>query len=253
MKTPKNIKSIVLGLFLTLVPGVVSGMAQSLPTDSRTMTDARSAIKTATVEKAEFTSEWKLERERGYTFSNLAKRAIKMVVRDNASGQKRSFEGLAIYQRGSASDAWRWSRFFTYENSIQMIGAVENTAELEQMTLDGMQARPTEWFGDLTGIFWVHPIKIVPGSFQKRSERNMSWKVEFELTRRWDHKFLVERSQVKAVDAYLGQDGKTWTFSVGSDGEKELNRVERSPSELDATPNMEKLGFRALYGAKPTK
>jgi hypothetical protein len=96
----------------------------------------------------------------------------------------------------------------------------------------------------------VHPIKIVPGSFQKRSDKQMAWQVEFKITRRWDNVFLVERHQIKAVDAYLGTDGKTWTYSVGSAGEKELSRQERSPSELDAMPNIQAKGFKALYGSK---
>ncbi|MBL8182084.1 MAG: hypothetical protein JNL64_10815 [Blastocatellia bacterium] len=235
---------------LLVVLAAIGADAQSLPSDAKTMADTKAAMPSSTVETAEFTSGWKLERESGYTFSNLAKRAIKMQVRDKKSGQQKSFEGLAIYQRGSASDAWQWSRFFAYDNSIKMIGAVENTAEIERMTLEGMTIRPSDFFGDLTGVFWVHPIKIVPGSFQKRSDKQMSWQVEFKITRRWDHKFLVERNQIKAVDAYLGMDGKTWTYSVGSAGEKELSRQEKSPAELDAMPNMQSKGFKPLYGSK---
>ncbi|MBP7474093.1 MAG: hypothetical protein KBF83_02760 [Pyrinomonadaceae bacterium] len=251
MKLQKHIGRMVLGVFgLLLLAGTQDVLAQGLPTNSRTMVAVKAAMPSVTVESHEFTSDWKLERESGYTFSNLAKRAIKMQVRDNKSGQQRSFEGLAIYQRGAANDAWRWSRFFTYENSIKMIGATEDTAEIERMTLESMTFRPSEYFGDLTGVYWVHPIKIVPGSFQKRSDKQMAWQVEFKVTRRWDHTFLVERHQTKAVDAYLGQDGKTWTYSVGSAGEKELSRQERSPSALDAMPNMQAKGFKALYGSK---
>lgn len=241
----------VLGVLgLVLLAGLQDVLAQGLPTDSRTMAAVKAAMAAVTVESHEFTSEWKLEREKGYTFSNLAKRAIKMLVRDNKSGQKRSFEGLAIYQRGATNDAWRWSRFFTYENSIKMIGEIENTEELERMTLESMTARPSEYFGDLTGVYWAFPFKIVPGSFQKRSDRQMSWQVEVKLSRRWDHKFLVERQHTKSVDAYLDVDGKTWKYVVGNDDEKELSRQERSPSELDAMPNMQAKGFRALYGSK---
>ena len=80
---------VVLGLLL--LAGLQSAFAQGFPIDSRAMADAKAAINTATVEKATFTSEWKLEQESGFLFNNLAKRAIEMVVKDNKSGEKRQF------------------------------------------------------------------------------------------------------------------------------------------------------------------
>ncbi len=242
----------VLGvLSLFLLAGMQDVKAQGFPTDSRTMIDAKAAIKTATVEKATFTSGWKLEQESGFLFNNLAKRAIEMVVKDNGTGEKRSFEGLAIYKRSTASSPWTFSRFFTYSNSIKMLGGKEDTEKFKQMTLDGMKADPAGWFGDTSGIFWIYPIEVVPGSYRKESDRSMGWEVRFDMELRWDYKFLVTRSQTLKIDAYLGQDGKTWTLDPGNGGQKEVKRQEMKPSDLDAMPNLSKKGFTALYGEKP--
>lgn len=241
----------VLGLLgLVLLAGFQEVLAQGFPTDGRTMTDAKATVKTATVEKATFTSGWKLEQESGFLFNNLAKRAIEMVVTDKTSREKRSFEGLAIYKRSSTSAPWTFSRFFTYTNSIKMLGGKEDTEKFKQLTLDGMQANPAGWFGDISGVFWIFPIEVVPGSYRKESDRVMSWEVKFDMEMRWDHKFLVTRSQTLKIDAYLGQDGKTWTLDPGNGGQKELKRKEMAPSDLDAMPNMQSKGFRALYGSK---
>lgn len=241
----------VLGILgLLLLAGMQGVFAQGFPTDSRTMADAKAAINTATVEKATFSSEWKLEQESGFLFNNLAKRAIEMVVKDNKSGEKRSFEGLAIYKRSTASAPWTFSRFFTYTNSIKMLGTKEDAEKLKQLTLDGMTADPAGWFGDTTGVFWIHPIEVVPGSYRKESDRAMSWEVRFNMDLRWDYKFLVTRSQILKIDAYLGQDGKTWTLDPGNGGQKELKRQEMKPADLDAMPNLSKKGFTSLYGEK---
>lgn len=251
MRIQKHTGRVVLGILgLVILAGIQDVLAQGFPTDSRTMVDAKAAIKTATVEKATFTSGWKLERERGFLYDNLAKRAIEMVVKDNSSGDKRSFEGLAIYQRSSAAAPWVFSRFFTYTNSIKMLGGKEDTAMLKQLALDGMKANPAEWFGDTSGIFWVYPIEVVPGSYRKESDRAMSFEVKFDMELRWDYKYLVHRNQILKIDGYLGQDGKTWTLDPGNGGQKEIKRQEMKPSDLDAMPNMSKKGFTALYGEK---
>ncbi len=251
MKLYKHNGRLALGVLgLVLLAGLQDVFAQGFPTDSRTMTDAKAAINTATVEEAKFTSGWKLEQESGFLFNNLAKRAIEMVVKDNKSGEKRSFEGLAIYKRSAASAPWTFSRFFTYTNSIKMLGAKEDTEKLKQMTLDGMKADPAGWFGDTTGVFWIHPIEVVAGSYRKESDRAMSWEVRFDMELRWDYKFLVTRSQTLKIDAYLRQDGKTWTLDPGNGGQKELKRQEMKPADLDAMPNLSKKGFTALYGEK---
>lgn len=240
-------------LMLILCVAFNMSYAQNFPSDKQTLTDAKAAIKTATVLTAVFSSEWKLEKESGYLFSNLAKKAIQMTVKDNQTGEQRSFEGLAIYARGSAMEAWHFSRFFTYTNSIKVLGAKEDTELLKELTLKSMTEDAGQWFGDVTGVFGVYPIQIVAGSFQKVSEREMKWEVSFEVDLRWDYTYLVRRSYTKAVDAYLGQDGKTWTLDPGSNGEKELTRQEVAPAKLDQLPSISKKGFRALYGEKAAK
>lgn len=225
--------------------------AQSLPTDAQTLTDAKAAIKTATVQKTEFTSDWKQERESGYTFANLAKKAIKMQVKDITTGKERRFEGLAIYQRGAPTDKWKFSRFFTYTNSIEMVGQAADTALLNKLTMDAMNARPSDWFGEVNSVYWVHPYTIEPGSFKQSSDRQMSWIITYNVTQRWDYTYLVKRWYKKEVKAYLLQDSNTWMLNPGNDGEKELNRKEMNPAQLDKMPNVSKKGFFAIYGNPP--
>jgi hypothetical protein len=223
-------------------------LAQNLPTDNQTLADAKNAIKTASVVKAEFTGDWKMEKESGYTFANLAKRPVKMQVKDNSSGKERRFEGLAIYERGAPSDKWLFSRYFTYTNSIEEIGSAVSSEDLLQLTLANMAGdRPFDWFGEVTGVFTVFPVKIVPNSYKKRSEKNQYWEIEFELEQRWDYKYLVKRTYKKSVDIYQNDESEKWHFVIGSLGEKQLERKEMNPDQLDKMPNMQKVGFKKVY------
>jgi len=223
-------------------------LSQNLPTDNQTLADAKKAIKTATVVKAEFTGDWKMEKESGYTFANLAKRPVKMQVKDNTTGKERRFEGLAIYERGAPSDKWMFSRYFTFTNSIEIIGQQADTGLLKSLTLEAMRNNPAEWLGDISGIYWVYPITLVPGSFRQSSEKEMSWQVTVQMDRRWDNIYLVHREKTIGVTAYLKMDGKTWTLDPGNDGEREISRKEMKTSQLDKMPTIGSKGFDKLYG-----
>lgn len=234
------------GLFLILFAMPV--MAQQLPADAVVLQDTKKAIKTATVLKMQFTSDWKLERESGYLFANLAKKAIQAEVKEMATGKVKRFEGLAIYSRGSSSEAWSFSRFFTYTNSIEEVGTAPDEQGLLQLTLANMAGdRPFDWFGDVTGVFVVHPIKIVPNSYKKRSEKNQYWEIEFQLEQRWDYKYLVKRTYRKSVDIYQNDESDRWHFVIGSLGEKQLERKEMNPEQLDKMPSLQKAGFAKVY------
>ena len=238
-------------LFCAIIPFLLIGkfsIAQNLPADNQTLADAKNAIKTASVVKAEFSGDWKMEKESGYTFANLAKRPVKMQVKDNSTGKERRFEGLAIYERGSPSDKWRFSRYFTFTNSIEIIGQQADTSLLKSLTLEAMRQNPAEWLGDISGIYWVYPVTLMPGSFRQSSDKEMSWQVTVLMNRRWDNIYLVQREKTIGVTAYLKMDGKTWTLDPGNDGEREISRKEMKTSQLEKMPTIQSKGFDKLYG-----
>jgi hypothetical protein len=238
----------IFGVFMVFIG--LHATAQKLPTDAVVMQDTKKAIKTAAVQKAEFTSDWKMERESGYTFANLAKRAVQVEVKEHATGKMKRYEGLAIYSRGSSTDAWLFSRFFTYTNTIEEIGAGVKTETLLQYTLKGMGGeRPFDWFGEISGVYGVYNVVVIPGSYKKRTDRNQYWEVEFEVEQRWDYKFLVKRKYKKSVDLYEIQDTNEWHFVVGNLGEKQLERKEMQPEQLDKIPSLQKVGFTKIYRA----
>ncbi len=160
----------------------------------------------------------------------------------------RRFEGLAIYDRGAPSDKWRFSRYFTYTNSIEIIGQQADTGLLKTLTLEAMRNNPAEWLGDISGIYWVYPVTLVPGSFTQSSDKEMSWQVIVQMDRRWDNIYLVQREKTIGVTAYLKMDGKTWTLDPGNDGEREISRKEMKTSQLDKMPTIGSKGFDKLYG-----
>lgn len=226
-------------------------VAQSdLPADKAVLSDAQNAIKTASVIRSSIMGNWMLERETGYAYTNLAKREVYMEVQNHGSTTRRSFQGFAIYQRTSPTRGWIFNRFFTKSNTQKILGASKPLEELEALTLTHMDAALHEYIGDLSGVYWVYPIEIVPGSFKQVSATEMSWQVRIRAQRRWDHRYLVERSYLRTVTAYQKIDGKSWNFDAGNDDEQEISRKEMSPSQLDKMPSAQTRGFKACYGPR---
>jgi hypothetical protein len=147
MKSFKTIIVLVLPFF---------GLAQSFPTDAKVLEDVKKYHgKIATIKVQ---NDWKLEREAGYTFSNMAKRVVSATtVKEN--GVSKKIIGLAIYVRGGAGESWNFSRYFV--TGSEVVGAKTLTTEdLKQQTIELIKKDITKVFYHHKEIPWVYDISF---------------------------------------------------------------------------------------------
>ena len=133
--------------------------AQNFPSDAQVLQDVKNyhgKIATAKVQ-----NEWKLEREAGYTFSNMAKRVVAATtVKEN--GASKNIIGLAIYTRGGAGEGWTFSRYFV--TSSETVGLAEpDEAQLKNQLLDLLRKDPMKVSFNYKDIAWVYDVRFPEG------------------------------------------------------------------------------------------
>jgi hypothetical protein len=128
--------------------------AQSFPSDAKVLLDVKKYH--GKIATAEVQNEWKLERESGYNFSNMAKRVVAATtIKENNVSKK--IIGLAIYVRGASTDAWQFSRYFV--TGSEVVGAKALTSDdLRQQSLDLLIKDPIQVIVDFKNIAWVYDI-----------------------------------------------------------------------------------------------
>jgi len=133
--------------------------AQNFPGETSVLADVKKyhgKIATATIK-----GEWKLEREDGYNFSNMAKRVV-CATTVKEGGASKNLTGLAIYTRGSAGDKWVFSRYFV--TSSETTGLAMLTEEqLQSQLLDLFRQRATGIFPQASEVAWVYALSIPNG------------------------------------------------------------------------------------------
>jgi hypothetical protein len=141
--------------------------AQSFPSDATVLTDVKKyhgKIATAQVKDA-----WKLEREAGYNFSNMAKRVVSATTVKEGSASK-NIVGLAIYTRGSATDKWMFSRYFV--TSSETTGLAMLTEEqIRNQLLDLLRSNTTRVLPEANEIAWVYDVTI-PNGLEHTTDRS---------------------------------------------------------------------------------
>lgn len=141
-------------IIFILLPFIVH--AQSFPSDTKVLEDVKNyhgKIATAKVQ-----NDWKLEKESGYTFSNMAKRVVAATT-VKEKGVSKNIIGLAIYVRGGAGEKWNFSRYFVISSEVN--GAKKLTVDdLKQQTIDLIKKDIDKVFYNHKDVCWVYDISF---------------------------------------------------------------------------------------------
>mgnify|MGYP001260403633 FL=1 len=174
MKFFKTIIVLILPLF---------GIAQSFPSDAKVLEDVKKyhgKIATAKVQ-----NEWKLEKEAGYTFSNMAKRVVAATtVKEN--GVYKNLIGLAIYVRGGAGEKWNFSRYFVTSSETLGLAALTEQ-QIKDQTLDLLRTNPGRVFVNFNDIAWVYDITLQEGL---KSETDRTGDIIYKAQVEYEQKFI---------------------------------------------------------------
>lgn len=242
-------------LFIVLLSPVFL-FAQSFPTDAKVISDVKTyhgKIATASVQ-----NDWKLEKEPGYQFANMAKRVVAATtVKEN--GVSKKIIGLAIYVRGSGGEAWKFSRYFV--TGSEVVGTKTLTSEdLKQQTLDLIRKEPIKVFVDFKNISWVYDITF-PDVSQNRTDRtgDVIYNGFIEYDKKWNdseditlpnYPFEAGVRKYKApVEAYVRLvDGqmKVAVVSIGYDDSPVKKMLSRKTFE--SLPSLANTSIDQLFG-----
>lgn len=133
--------------------------AQNLPSDATVLADVKKyhgKIATANVQ-----NEWKLEREAGYTFSNMAKRVVAATTVKEGNAAK-NIIGLAIYTRGSAADKWMFSRYFVTSSETTGLSMLTED-KIKNQLLELLRRDPMKVLVSFNEVAWVYDISFPEG------------------------------------------------------------------------------------------
>jgi len=238
-------------LFKTIIVLVLPffGLAQSFPTDAKVLEDVKKyhgKIATAKVQ-----NEWKLEKETGYTFSNMAKRVVAATTMKE-NGVNKNIIGLAIYVRGGAGEKWNFSRYFVTSSETLGLAALTEQ-QIKDQTLELLRTNPGRVFVNFKDIAWVYDITFPEGL---KSETDRTGDIIYKALVEYEQKFISSypfegglrrfkaplEIYVRPVDGIL----KVAVASVGySESSKETLMTEK---QHDALIVLGQKPFDELYG-----
>lgn len=159
------------------------GIAQSFPSDAKVLEDVKKyhgKIATAKVQ-----NDWKLEKEAGYTFSNMAKRVVAATtVKEN--GTNKNVIGLAIYVRGGSGEKWNFSRYFVTSSETLGLPALTEQ-QIKDQTLDLLRTNPGRVFVNFKDIAWVYDITFPEGL---KSETDRTGDIIYKAQVEYEQKFI---------------------------------------------------------------
>jgi hypothetical protein len=238
-------------LFKTIILLVLPFLAfgQSFPTDAKVMEDVKKyhgKIATAKVQ-----NEWKLEKEAGYNFSNMAKRVVAATTMKE-NGVNKNLIGLAIYVRGGAGEKWNFSRYFVTSSETLGLAALTEQ-QIKDQTLELLRTNPGRVFVNFKDIAWVYDITFPEGL---KSETDRTGDIIYKALVEYEQKFISSypfegglrrfkaplEIYVRPVDGIL----KVAVASVGySESSKETLMSEK---QHDALIVLGQKPFDELYG-----
>lgn len=173
----KTLKTII----LLILPFIIN--AQSFPSDTKVLEDVKKyhgKIATATVQ-----NDWKLEKEAGYTFSNMAKRVVAATT-VKEKGVSKKIIGLAIYVRGGAGEKWNFSRYFVTTSEATGLAPLTEQ-QIKDQTLDLLRTNPSRVFVNYKDIAWVYDITFPEGL---KSETDRTGDVIYQAAIEYEQKFI---------------------------------------------------------------
>lgn len=229
--------------------------ADGLPGVAQVEADARAAVTNGRITRIEIDGGWKMEREAGYTFANLAKQAI-IADKQNADGSRQQFNALAIYQRGAASDPWVFDRLFSYGwKSLDgnSASATVDSVRLHALTLKAMRDNPGGWMPvDPRNVYRVDAFEVVPGSVRTVSDNELVWEIEGQFivddtSQSSDPGVKKLRQRIK-VEGIQHAQTREWILSKAAEvSSVNLGRQALTRQQKDALPTLADAPFDQLY------
>lgn len=230
-----------------------STRAVDLPSPAQVQADVRQSVDRGKVTRVEIDGNWKLEREPGYEFANLAKQAV-IADKVNPDGSKAQFNALAIYQRGAPSDAWQFDRLFSYGfKQLDAPGQLPDAMRLHELTLKAMRENPGGWMPvDPRFVYRVDGFRVLPDSITRISDSELSWQIEggFVIDDTQQHSQpAVKKVQVriKVEGIAHGQTGEWILSKVAELSRTDLNRQTLTRAQIDSLPTLASAPFEQLY------
>jgi hypothetical protein len=196
-------------IFSLLLCSIVTA-AQNLPTNDQVLKDVKNYH--GRLASAQLNGDWQLVKEAGYTFANTAKHPVAATTLKDGGGTQTKIQGLAIYVRGSANDSWRFSRYFVYENSREVVGAKKPTKEeMVAIVEKALTEQAALVFNNCGWIIWVYGIKVPENPhYQQQSASEMSFEVEIEYEEKLSG--MTERYQ-QIVEFFCRKTNGTWQMN----------------------------------------
>lgn len=233
-------------LTFLLIISFLGSFSQSLPSDQQVINDVKKYH--GKLSAAQLNGDWQLVREAGYTFANTAKHPVAAVTTKEANGTQTKIQGLAIYVRGSARDSWRFSRYFVYENSREVVGAkTPSNEELVSIVEKALTEQANLVFNNCSWICWVYGIRIPEKTnYQQQSATEMSFEVEIEYEERLSG--MTERSK-QMVEFFCRKINNRWQMNYSMRRQiTPISKQQVAQSILEETPGICDKPFAELYG-----
>ena len=246
---------IALFFFLLLGIWTVPAHADNLPSAAQVERDSRAAVKNGNVIRFEIDGSWKLERESGFDFANLAKQAI-IADKQNPDGSKQQFNALAIYQRGAPNDPWRFDRLFSYGFKSLDGDAASGTLDakaLHALTLTAMRASPGSWTPvDPRNVYRIDAFEVVSGSIKQINDTELSWEIEGQYvindTQQYSDPGVKKIRYRIEVEGIQHLQSKEWILSKAAEIKStDLGRQSLTRAQFDSLPNLADAPFDQLY------
>jgi hypothetical protein len=236
--------------------------AQDLPTVATVKADATAAVRNGRVTRIEIDGGWKMEREAGFDFANLAKQAI-IADKTNADGSQQQFNALVIYQRGAPSDPWRFDRLFSYgwksigAGAAGAAGPGMDATQAHALTLTAMRSNPGGWMPvDLRYVLRVDAFQVIDASIQRAGDNEYTWEIRAEFvvndTSNYAEPIVKNLQQRLKVEAIQHPQTQQWILSKIAELESTSSKSQKlTRAQLESLPTLADAPFDQLYFGKP--
>lgn len=249
-------------LILLLALCVTPAWTQELPSAATVKADATAAVRNGRVTRIEIDGSWKMERESGFDFANLAKQAI-IADKTNADGSQQQFNALVIYQRGAPSDPWRFDRLFSYgwksigAESAAAAGAGMNATQAHALTLSAMRSNPGGWMPvDLRYVLRVDAFQVIDSSIQRSGDNEYTWEIRAEFvvndTSNYAEPMVKNLQQRLKVEAIQHPQTQQWILSKIAELDSSSSKSQKlTRAQLESLPTLADAPFDQLYFGTP--
>lgn len=222
--------------------------AQKLPSNEQVIKDV--TVYHGKLATAQLNGNWQLIKETGYNFANTAKHPVAAITKKEGQGLQTKIQGLAIYVRGSANDTWRFSRYFVYENSREVVGSQKPTnEELVGIVEKALTNKPDFVFSNCSWICWIYQIQIPDKvNYQQQSAAEMSFEAEIEFEEKLSG--MTERYK-QVVEFFCKKVNGSWEMNHSMRRQRSATISKREHLSYDALENLKGFcdtSFADCYG-----